>query len=358
MPFQFTNQEYADIHFIYGYCNGNSEEAVREYARRFPNRRHPNRRVFIRVHQHFREHGLGGIGNGIPEYGGRRRIDIRRDRQVLDLFDEDGSLSTRRGSRLLNIAKTTIWKTLKRHHYLPFHLQPVQHLHAEDPERRLAFCRSFLNLVAEDPHFCSKVLWTDESYFTRRGVVNFHNMHQWAINNPHAIRPRNFQVEFGVNVWMGVVGDFVLGPIILPNRLNGQSFLQFLNNELLDAMDDIPLHLRREIYFQLDGCPAHYFRGVRNWLNTNYPNRWIGRGGPMAWPPRSPDITPLDFFVWGYIKSQVYATPVASREDLIQRIENVSRTITQDHLSNMRQSITRRCQLCIAQNGHEFEQLL
>jgi len=38
--------------------------------------------------------------------------------------------------------------------------------------------------------------------------------------------------------------------------------------------------------------------GPRN-LTTTYNDYWIGQGGPMAWPPRSPDLIPMDFFLWG-----------------------------------------------------------
>jgi hypothetical protein len=46
-------------------------------------------------------------------------------------------------------------------------------------------------------------------------------------------------------------------------------------------------------------------------------DRWIGLGGPTAWPPRSPDFTPMDFFLWGHIKALIYKSPVDSEEDLI-----------------------------------------
>jgi hypothetical protein len=38
--------------------------------------------------------------------------------------------------------------------------------------------------------------------------------------------------------------------------------------------------------------------------------RWIGRGGSITWPPRSPDLTPLDFFLWGYAKNIVYQVKI------------------------------------------------
>ena len=51
------------------------------------------------------------------------------------------------------------------------------------------------------------------------------------------------------------------------------------------------------MYFQHDGAPPHYTNRVRELLNELLPNRWLGRGGPVAWPPRSTDLTPLDYYL-------------------------------------------------------------
>ena len=59
---------------------------------------------------------------------------------------------------------------------------------------------------------------------------------------------------------------------------------------------------------------------VRRFLDQTFPDRWMGRDGPMLWPPRSPDLTPLDFFLWGYVKDIVYRTPVPNIDELIMRI--------------------------------------
>jgi hypothetical protein len=47
-------------------------------------------------------------------------------------------------------------------------------------------------------------------------------------------------------------------------------------------------------------------------LDMHFPWRWVGRDGPIPWPPLSSDITPLDFLLWGYVKDIVYRTPVTS----------------------------------------------
>ena len=57
MPFVFSHVEYCDIHFVYGFCNGNAVAAVEEYRRRFPDRRIPSSRVFTRIHQTLRDTG-------------------------------------------------------------------------------------------------------------------------------------------------------------------------------------------------------------------------------------------------------------------------------------------------------------
>jgi hypothetical protein len=56
--------------------------------------------------------------------------------------------------------------------------------------------------------------------------------------------------------------------------------------------------------------------------------------GPIPWPPRSPDITPFDFFLWGYVKDIVYKTPVTSLDELNLRIVAAIETVTPQMLEN------------------------
>ena len=72
-------------------------------------------------------------------------------------------------------------------------------------------------------------------------------------------------------------------------------------------------------WFMQDGAPPHFALAVREYLNANYEGRWIGRDGPVPWPPRSPDLNMLDFFLWRYLKSLVYAEPVNNLEHLLHR---------------------------------------
>ena len=66
--------------------------------------------------------------------------------------------------------------------------------------------------------------------------------------------------------------------------------------------------------------------------DATFPNRWIGRDGPTPWPPRLLDITPLDFFLWGYVKDKVFSTPIPDITNLKARITDAFATVTEDML--------------------------
>jgi hypothetical protein len=51
-----------------------------------------------------------------------------------------------------------------------------------------------------------------------------------------------------------------------------------------------------DCWIQMDDAPAHLARSVREWIDEEFPDRWIGRDGPVLWPPGSPDLMPPDFF--------------------------------------------------------------
>jgi len=69
-------------------------------------------------------------------------------------------------------------------------------------------------------------------------------------------------------------------------------------------------------------------------LDATFPNRWIGRDGLIPWPPRSQVITTTDFFLWGYVKENIFLTPVPDITNLKARITETFATITEDILEN------------------------
>jgi hypothetical protein len=86
----------------------------------------------------------------------------------------------------------------------------------------------------------------------------------------------------------------------------------------------------------------------------------MDREGPPAWPPRSPDLNPLNFCLWGHLKTRVYAGPVDNEEALHHRIMDACRTIRNcpSTFERMRRSMMRRVEACVESRGGHFELLL
>lgn len=242
----------------------------------------------------------------------------------------------------------------------PYHIQRVQALLDRDFSPRIAFCQWLQQSISKNSQLLSLILFTDEASFSKNAIMNFHNNHVWAEENPHEICEDRFQYQFSLNVWVGIVGDFLIGPVILPGTLTAEVYRNFLDDRLPELLEDIPLAMRKVMWFMHDGAPAHFSRVARESLNATYHDRWIGRGGPHAWPARSPDLNPIDYFLWGYLKSLVYKTPVENEDDLRNRIVNGCNSIRNIPriFERMRDSMRRRLDSCILAGGGHFQQFL
>jgi len=97
------------------------------------------------------------------------------------------------------------------------------------------------------------------------------------------------------------------------------------------------------------------YRDVTTFLNETFPGRWVGTGGPTAWPPGSLDLTPLLFFAWGFIKDVVYRRKVRDLADFRQRIIEAVELITPHMLINTWQELKYRLDICRATTGTHTE---
>jgi len=109
------------------------------------------------------------------------------------------------------------------------------------------------------------------------------------------------------------------------------------------------------IVFQRDGATPHWGSHVRRFLDAKFPNRWIGRDGPTTRSTRSPGFHPLDFFLWGYVKDEVFSTPVPDITNLKARITDAFATITEDILENTWREIDYRLDVLRATKGAHVE---
>jgi len=242
---EYTFAEMADIHFFYGHANGNAHEARRLYQETFLNRRLPCSRTFSRIAQRLRERD-----KFIPTIEGGRpwtARTVQQEQRILAHVAGNPGTSTRTISAAEGVHRNSVWRILHEDRLYPYHLQRVQGLKLEDLPRRVRFCQWCLEQCVRHPQFLWKLLCTDEAMFTRDGICNFHNVHIWAHANPHAIREARRQTAFSINVWAVIIGDRLIGPVRLPERLTGTTYREFferLTQDFLpDVLDDVPLNL-------------------------------------------------------------------------------------------------------------------
>lgn len=356
MPSLFTPNEYVDMLLIYGECKKKSRDAQRLYRERFPDRPTPSLCTFANVERKMR------TGSFPTSRGSQHARPVRNETNIINvlaLIVLNPHVSVRGISEETGISKTSVQRILINNGYHPFKVHLVQALRPNDYERRLEFIAFLTTQLNEDPRFLEKIMWSDESRFHNNGIVNRHNIHYWSVENPHWIRETHFQNIWGVNVWCGLFNGRLIGPHFYEGTLNGQRYLNFLIEVLPTLLEEVPINERFNIWLQQDGAPPHNSRIVSDYLDNNYGRNWIGNRGPVRWPARSPDLTPLDFYLWGYLKQVVYTEKPNNLEDLKNKISRACREIPAEVIrSACTTELLKRYEICQTEHGRHFEHLL
>lgn len=282
---------------------------------------------------------------------------------MLDL-QENPHKSSRQVAAEQSVSKSSVLKYLHKNKWHPYKVHLVQELIEDDLDRRLEFCEIMMDRCNANPQFLSKMVFSDEATFCLSGSVNRQNFRYWAPENPHWSMESHTQFPQKVNVWAGIVGTAIVGPFFIEGTLNSEKYLDLLQNYIIPSVsalypnDENPNIPADSIWFQQDGAPPHYSRTVREYLHNIFPNRWIGRRGFIEWPARSPDLTPLDFYLWGYLKSKVYFNKPENIDELKNRIIAEIQQIQPQTLTEVLREIEFRLAYCQEVNGEQFEHLI
>jgi hypothetical protein len=247
------------------------------------------------------------------------------DDDILEMVQCHLTTSIWRTATELHTPQTTLWRTVHDFSMYAFHILNIQALQPNDHFAQEELCHQLLcNQV-----LCTKILFTNEAFFNKDGITNTWNSHVWSSQeeNPHTITETHFQTCFLVNIWCSITTNLITGLFELEDCLTGGCYSHFLQDELLKLLEDMPLEVRH-MWLQQDGTPAHF--GATAFLNWRFPYHWIGQGGLVTWPVRSPDLTPTDYFLGGCMKSLVYIKRSNSRTQLINWIMDANDQIRND----------------------------
>ncbi|GFU89771.1 DUF4817 domain-containing protein [Trichonephila clavipes] len=250
------------------------------------------------------------------------RLTMERFRTTFTLIDN--SHPQRRRTEL-DLCPSTLWKILRKDLGLrAYKIQLVQELKPNDHQARRRFVEWAQNEIAVVPDFRKRILFSDEAHFWLNGYVNKQNWRIWSEANPQVYVETPLHPE-KLTFWCALWAGGIIGPYFFKND-EGHNFQQ-------------------------DGATCPTARATIDLLKDTFGDRLISRFGPVNWPPRSCDLTPLDYFLWGYVKALVYADKPQTLDHLEDNIRRVIADIRPQTLEKVIENRTSRLDYIRASHG-------
>ncbi|GFY26192.1 DUF4817 domain-containing protein [Trichonephila clavipes] len=178
--------------------------------------------------------------------------------------------------------------------------------------------------------FHKRILFSDEAHFWLNGYVNKQNCRIWSEANPQVYVETPLHPE-KLTVWCALWA----GGILLQKRRRPQRAV-------------VPTRRRN-----MSHSSCH-----NRLLKDTFGDRQISRFGPMNWPPRSCDLTPLDYFLWGYIKSLVYEDKPQTLDYLEDNIRRVIADIRPQMLEKVIENWTSILEYIRATRGSPMSEII
>jgi transposase len=321
------------------------------FQNEFPGEEVPTRQTIYRLAEKFDENGSV---EDAPRSGRPTTVRTEENAEVVsEAFRQNPQSSQRYAARDLSISCSSLRRLMKDLNLKPYKPRLLQALNEDDPDRRVEFCEWILDSIQDNPNLLDRILWTDEAIFQTNGRVNRHNCVYWSDTNPHFIIEQELNVP-RVVVWGGIWSNGIVGPFFFEGNVTSESYLQMLKDNIIPQLQEHSGF--STMIWQQDGAPPHYGKIVRDYLDDTFV-RWIGRRGTVEWPPRSPDLTPCDFSLWGIIKDRVYAQNPRDINHLKSLIEEEFTSLN-NNLESCRaisRSVANRCQIFPRLKGGSYE---
>ncbi|GFW87753.1 putative DD41D transposase [Trichonephila clavipes] len=233
-------------------------------------------------------------------------------------------------------------------------------IHQNNHQARRRFVEWAQNKIAVDHDFHKRILVSDEAHFWLNGYVNKQNCRIWSEANPKVYVETPLHPE-KLTVWCALWAGGFIGPYFFKNdeghnvTVNGDRYRAMITNFFIPELNN---HDVQELWFQQDGATCHTARATIDLLKDTFGDRLISRFGPVNWPPRSCDLTPLDYFLWGYVKSLVYADKPQTLDHLEDNIRRVIADIRPQMLEKVIENWTSRLDYIRASRGNPKPEII
>lgn len=159
-------------------------------------------------------------------------------------------------------------------------------------------------------------------------------------------------------VWAGVTWKTKSPLIFVPEgvKVDAAAYQEMLRTKVLPWASK---NLGQDWTFQQDGAGGHRAYDTQDWIKQNFPDfisvdpHWKNPIGD--WPPNSPDLTVMDYFIWPYLESKACSKPHNSIAELKASLVKEWDKIPQEMIQNAIDNFPKRLRKCIDANGGHFE---
>ncbi|XP_076626017.1 uncharacterized protein LOC143344146 [Colletes latitarsis] len=265
---------------------------------------------------------------------------------------EDPGTSLRKLASLLGVSETVVRRIAQEDlRYVSYVLKVRQMLSEAAKLKRLARCNLLLCSLKHEAAGHIR-FFSDEKIFTVDAKVNRRN-DRWLAHNPEDV-PVVGKTKFPASVHvLSVVSNE--GDVMPPHffqkgeRVTKEVYLEVLKTVIKPWMETMASG--RPYVFQQDGAPAHTSHLVKNWLSDNVDMFW----SKDFWPPNSPDLNPLDYYVWGVIERHTNKCRHPNINSLRAAIESEFTVMKRDQLKSACSRFRARIEQVIEAQGGYIE---
>ena len=132
-------------------------------------------------------------------------------------------------------------------------------------------------------------------------------------------------------------------------RLNSDGYVELLNTVVKPWITRVANG--RPYVWQQDSAPCHTSGKSQKWLSENFYD-FIS---PNVWPPNSPDLNPMDYFVWGAVEKDTNCTSSNTKAQLMDKIKTVFEALPRETVASACSRFRTRIEAVIDANGGYFE---
>ncbi|GFS77410.1 transposable element Tc3 transposase [Trichonephila clavipes] len=220
------------------------------------------------------------------------------------------------------------------------------------PEQRFQIVQFYFENNGRNFH--KRILFSDEAHFWLNGYVNKQNRRVKLIHKCMS-KHRYIQKNWLFGALYGLVESFFKNDEGHNVTVNGDRYRAMITNFFIPELNNNDV---QELWFQQDGATCHTARATIDLLKDTFGDRLISRFGPVNRPPRSCDLTPLDYFLWGYVKSLVYADKPQTLDHLEDNIRRVIADIRPQMLEKVIENWTSRLDYIRASLGSPMPEII